>query len=340
MSYLRPDSSWPGANQRGAALVIAMLVFAMCTALIVAMKGEFTRLYQRTANIFLAEQAYAYLRGAEELAGIALKIDYEQDLQRDAMRDDLREIWAQPTAPYALDEGGWLIGSLEDLQGRFNLNHLAGRSSGEGLSAGSAQFVRLLQALDNVEVSEQDARLIAAAVADWLDVDGEPGPNGVEDDFYFSQTPAYRAANRPMASVSELRAVAYMTPEIYRALQAYVTVWPATPAPLNIHTAPVVVLRSINADGNLAPLPAADAEALAAHREESGFADLEDFFAQPTFDGIREGLEGMSSLLGQHSTHFLLSAQVEVADRNLRLYSVLQRRDGEVVALARANGSL
>ena len=39
-------------RQRGAALVVAMLVFAMCTALIVAMKGDFTRLYQRSANIF------------------------------------------------------------------------------------------------------------------------------------------------------------------------------------------------------------------------------------------------------------------------------------------------
>ena len=58
-------------RQRGAALVVAMLVFAMCTALIVAMKSDFTRLYQRSANIFLAEQAYAYLRGAEELASIA-----------------------------------------------------------------------------------------------------------------------------------------------------------------------------------------------------------------------------------------------------------------------------
>ncbi len=113
-------------RQRGAALVVAMLVFAMCTALIVAMKSDFTRLYQRSANIFLAEQAYAYLRGAEELAGIALRVDYDQDQQQEQPQDDLQEIWAQPTTPYALDEGGWLLGSLEDLQGRFNLNSLAG----------------------------------------------------------------------------------------------------------------------------------------------------------------------------------------------------------------------
>ena len=56
------------ARQRGAALVVAMLVFALCAALIVAMKSEFTRFYQRGANMFLSEQAQAYLRGAEDLA--------------------------------------------------------------------------------------------------------------------------------------------------------------------------------------------------------------------------------------------------------------------------------
>ncbi len=52
---------------------------------------------------------------------------------------------------------------------------------------------------------------------------------GAEDEYYAAQTPAYRAANRPMSSVSELRAVAHMTPEIYRALLPWVTVWPQEP---------------------------------------------------------------------------------------------------------------
>ncbi len=119
-------------RQRGAALVVAMLVFALCAALIVAMKSEFTRFYQRGANLFLAEQSYAYLRGAEDLAILALLADYDLDQSGEQPRDDLGEIWAQPPAPYALDEGGWLVGSLTDLQGRFNLNALAARSQGEG----------------------------------------------------------------------------------------------------------------------------------------------------------------------------------------------------------------
>ena len=43
---------------------------------------------------------------------------------------------------------------------------------------------------------------------DWLDEDIDPRPNsGAEDDYYMLQNPPYRAANRLMASASELRLV-------------------------------------------------------------------------------------------------------------------------------------
>jgi general secretion pathway protein K len=323
--------------------VVALLVFALCAALIVAMKGEFTRLYQRGANLFLAEQAYAYLRGAEELAALALLADYDLDQSNEQPRDDLDEIWAQPPAPYALDEGGWLVGSLSDLQGRFNLNALAARSRGEGaarFTPAQAQFIRLLQALEEPPVTEQEAILITESIGDWLDGDSTPSPNGAEDDYYFGRTPAYRAANRPMASVSELRSVAYVTPEIYRALAELVTVWPGNPAPLNIHTAPATVLRSISADDELLPLSEAEGELLLALREEGGFVDVDTFLSSPVFDDRRERMEQARTLLGEASSHFLLEAEVEVADRRMRLYSVLERRQRSVRALARASGSL
>lgn len=332
------------ARQRGAALVVALLVFALSTALIVAMKSEFSRFYQRTANALQTEQAYAYLRGAEDLAGMALLIDYDTDQGSEQPRDDLKEIWAQPTTPYALDEGGWLVGSLEDLQGRFNLNTLVGKVQEDQdktrFTAAQEQFIRLLQALEDPAVSEQEAILITESIGDWLDQDDTPSANGAEDDYYFSRDPSHRAANQPMASVSELRAVAYMTPEIYQALRPWVTVWPQSPATLNIHTAPATVLRSINADKNLTPLSESDAQSLVDYRENAGFTDLDDFLANAVFGGKPEQMAGIKGILGQASSHFLLRAEVEVADSNMRLYSVLQRRQRSITALARANGSL
>ena len=43
-------------------LIAALLVFALCAALVVAMELEFSRLYQRVGNILLAEQAYIFAR--------------------------------------------------------------------------------------------------------------------------------------------------------------------------------------------------------------------------------------------------------------------------------------
>ena len=332
------------AAQGGAALVVALLVFALCTALIVGLEKEFALIYQRGANSFLAEQGDAYLRGAEQLSAEVLAADYDSDQKRDKPRDELSEIWNQK-ATYSLDEGGFLSGALQDLQGRYNLNRLAEapRSSqgneGPRFSPAQEQFIRLLQALEGVEVPRQQAIELSQAVSDWLDTDNDTRPDGAEDDYYYGLTPAHRAANRLMISVTELRAVKGMTPAIYRALAPLVTAWPQDARPLNIHTAPAAVLRSINVDGDLEPLTAMDGQRLVEYREETGgFADVEDFFVQAALD--EQAMQGLRPLLGESSAWFLLEATVEVAERQMRLYSVLQRKGRSVQVAVRASGTL
>ena len=329
-------------RERGVALLVALLVFALCAALLVAMQRDFDLSYRRAANSFTAQQSWTYLRGAEELAALALALDYDADAARATPRDDLEEIWAAPTAPYALDEGGWMAGELVDLQGRFNLNGLGDPPRpGEGAAAYSAAqqvFIRLLQALEDVSVDRFQALAITDAVADWIDADDEPRRNGAESAYYVSLNPSYRAANRAFASVSELRAVAHITPEIYAALRPLVSVWPAVPAKLNIHTAPLSVLQALNVDGSLAPLSRTDAEALVAYRRETGFAGIEEFLRQAVFAAATTS--AIASLLGESSNYFLLDSRVEIADRQQRLYSVLRRRQRQVDVLQRINASL
>ncbi len=333
--------------QRGVALVVALLVFGLSAALLVAMQSEFTLFYQRGSNLFLAEQGHAYLRGAEELATLVLLADYDVDQSRERPRDDLSEIWAQQATPYPLDEGGWLMGSLQALQGRFNLNALAATAtnadeSGEDdarFTSAQAFFIRLLQALPELQLGSQEAIAVTQAIGDWLDPDTITRPFGAEDDFYSGQSPAYRTANRAMASVSELRAVANVTPELYRALAPLVTVWPQTPAPLNVHTAALPLLRAVNGDDELLPLGEMEGESLfQRQRSEGGFASLDELLEDPVF--ADKNMQGVRSLLGESSSWFLLAAEVEVADRNMRLYSVLHRDGRTVRAVARASGSL
>jgi general secretion pathway protein K len=199
-------------------------------------------------------------------------------------------------------------------------------------------FIRLLQALEGLEIDLYQATAITESIADWVDPDTEPRPRGAEASYYVSLTPSYRPADGPMASVSELRAVANVTPEIYRALRRLVTVWPPQPAAINIHTAPLAVLRALNVDGSLDPLSLSDAQAMVAQRQEGTFATVQDFLAQPLFAGA--SVAGISSLLGEASSYFLLTARVEIADREARRYSVLRRVERDVTVLQRTDASL
>jgi general secretion pathway protein K len=332
----RPSNRSP---QRGAALIVAMLVFALAITLVVAMGSEFTLFLKRGANSFIAQQGYAYLRGGEGLAGLVLRQDQETDKQTGRERDDLNEFWAQQIPPYALDEGGWLVGSLEDLQGRFNINSVAGVApEGKRFTASQEQFIRLLQTPEQPLVSEQDAVLITEALMDWLDEDTKPRDFGAEDDYYFDITPSYRAANRDMQSVSELRLVAYMTAEIYQAIAPYLSVWGADTG-INIHTAPAAVLRTINIAGDLRPLSIQEGESLLELQKEPGFASLRGMLDSPVFAG-REIAPELQAKLGETSGWFLYRGEVDVADRKARMYSVLRRDGTKVQALVRGNGEL
>ena len=50
--------------------------------------------------------------------------------------------------------------------------------------------------------------------------------------------------------------------------------------------------------------------------------------------------DAFSALIGERSDWFLLSASVEIAERELRLYSVLQRERTSVFARYRSQGEL
>ena len=139
-----------------------------------------------------------------------------------------------------------------------------------------------------------------------------------------------------ISSVSELRAVANITPEIYEALEDLVIALPETSTTLNIHTASPTLLRSINTDKELSPLSEDEGEGL----RTEGFENLSGLLGNPIFAAKKDKMSGIKGLLDEKSDYFLLEAEVEVAGREMRLYSVLERRNRKVGAIARGNGSL
>lgn len=304
----------------GVALITALLVVALATVAATAMLSAQNIAIRRTDNLQQAQQVWWYAMGAEQWAEAILK----RDRHTNAV-DGFTGTWARPMNDLPI-ENGFIRCRIIDLQGRFNLNDLAGHDA-----KGAAQvFARLLTQLP--KVPPEQIRGLVQAVRDWVDPDINPQiPDGAEDDYYLGLTPAYRTANRPMASPSELLLVRGVTPAIYRAVRPYVTTLPATNTPINVNTAPAQVLMS------LAPhLGASQVADVAKIRARRPFTSVQAFLAQPAFAG--QAVD--QRLLSVSSGYFLLHGEVHIGQTRVALYSLLRRaNNGDVSVIEHSEGS-
>ncbi|OEC32992.1 general secretion pathway protein K [Pseudomonas cuatrocienegasensis] len=302
--------------QRGMALITVLVVVAVVTVVCAGIIARQQLAIRSTANQLLVRQAWHYALGGEILAKAILRRDLQQGDPR-APRDHLGEPWAQLRTPFALDNGMLRVQIL-DASGRFNLNRLA--DAGEAGEAARVQFRRLLAILQ-IDVAYVER------LTDWLDEDSEPqGGAGAEDDQYLLAQPAYRAANRLLTDVSELRLLG-MAERDYQRLQPLVSALPVE-APLNINTASAPVIASL-AEG----LSLADGVALIEARGAEGFSDVQAFLGRLPALGISGGGLAVGSM------HFEVLTEVQIGERRQVLHSQLQRTtEGKVYVLARDLG--
>ncbi|HHO69317.1 MAG TPA: general secretion pathway protein GspK [Gammaproteobacteria bacterium] len=290
-------------RQRGVALITAVLMVSLATVAAVAMATRQQLDLRRTGNLLHGEQAWAYVLGAESWARVILARDLSQN-KTDSGQDD----WATQV-PAAFVEGGSVAGRVVDLQGRFNLNSLVD-AQGLAVPAAIARFKRLLQVLD---ISET----LANALVDWLDKNVDVTfPDGAEDNAYLLLNPPYRAANRPLGSVSELRLVQGFSAEVVDKLRPFVCALPTAAGAVNVNTAPAEVLRTLAAN-----LSETDGEALLAAREQGVFDDVARFLALAPLAGKEVDTDSVSVA----SQWFRLVAEASVGQGYAALTSLFQR---------------
>lgn len=324
-------------RQRGVALISIMLVVALATIMAVQMTNEQRLAIQLSANRFDAVQARQYALGGEELARQILREDFEESPGVDL----LTEGWASPDLQFLFDDGAVEI-VIEDMQGRFNLNQLYGRTTATGNANpnmppsvpdnwnppgstdpdpatpgqpdGSVEASLMLnRLLANLGVDT----IFATRIQDWVDPDDGKGQLGAEDFDYLALDPPYRSADQPMMDESELRLLLEMEPEMYRLISGYVAAVPDPAAPLNINTAPAPVLASLTD-----ALSIEAAEALVANREEQGgFESVAAFLQDPALAGSGLAPDG----LGVQSGFFRVSVRARFLDRFAYLTSIIQR---------------
>lgn len=287
-------------RQRGAALLTALLVVAIATILAANLMWEANLDDRRTKAALDADQGLLLMLGAEAWAADILR----QDLIDSPDTDHLGEQWAIELPPLPV-EGGTIVGRIEDLEARFNLNNLI-TPDGEPDEISLAQFERLLQVLD------LDPR-IAGVALDWIDANAEQHfPSGGEDVAYAGADPPYRTANTLVTSATELLAMAGVDAETYTRLAPYVTALPVGTT-INVNTASDVVLASLSDDIDIGL-----AASLVEERAGTDFADID-----ATFEGLVE--PDMLQRIDGVSRHFLLTATVTLGTSQLTMRSVLQR---------------
>jgi general secretion pathway protein K len=307
-------------KRRGVALITAMLITALAGSVAAGLSWDNALDVRRTMVMLYRDQAIQVAVGSEGWVRRILRDD-----QENSPSDHLGEIWATEIPALPIDSEavqGEILGKIEDLQGRFNINNLLD-GNGDIDQPSLEQFERLLTTLG------LDVRL-AGITADWLDDDQiESIPDGAEDPFYSGLTPAYRTANQRIANITELAALDGMDRASFGILLPHVTALPER-TPINVNTATSAVLQSLGPN-----IGESDAEGLIALREEGGFVDYAAVFA-PLVD------PGLQQWISESTSYFQLKAVVQIDTVRISLFTVLHRdaNSPDVTPIRRSLGTI
>lgn len=256
---IRPIPAPPRRDQRGAAVISALIIVAIVAALT-------TSLFQRqTASVRRLENEQSRLQARMLLAG---GIDWARLVVRDhgkreaVTRKD--QIWATPILDTRIERPGdervaVFSGGLEDEQGKYNLYNLA--RAGVPQPAEEQVLLRLLGLLRLPDT-------LAPRIIDIVAM-GQPPAQPAEAPAAAAQPPARAPLPR---GVQELGAALGLDPAVRDELQRTMTLLPAN-TQVNVNTAPPEVIAA------LAPgLSIGQARAIAGERDRgNAFNNSGDF---------------------------------------------------------------
>lgn len=288
--------------QRGVALITAVMIVAIAAAVAAKIAFAHQLWFRQMENVGDRGATDLLRRGALHWASVALLEDAAQN-----SIDHLGEPWAQglPTLPV---EGGAIHVSVEDAQGRFNLNNLL-QNGGQPSTADVQVFQRLL-------VTLKLDPLLANALLDWMDADSNvTSPGGAEDVDYLALKTPYRAANQPLTSVDELRLVRGFDAKTMQVLLPYVTVLPpGVRTTININTASPALLAA------LTNLDLAWAERVAENRRSKPMNNVSDLASL-----LPAGSQLPSALASVKTDFFLITLDTSIGRHQRRTVALLRR---------------
>lgn len=202
-----------------------------------------------------------------------------EDQQQEVLPgNSLLDIWSRlGRTELVSPDGGRLQIQIEDSGSKLNLNAIVPRGVARRTDSELQSAAQQQQLAERQDQAEQDAeeflvnllekvigemqippgdkyydpRELAHNFIDYLDDDDERVRGGPEDEYYMSQYPPYRAANRPLLSFDEIGLIEGFDSDLVEALRPYATVYPLYAGEgVNLNTAPTHVLATVYHGGS------------------------------------------------------------------------------------------
>jgi general secretion pathway protein K len=295
-------------RERGVAVVTAVLIVAVAASAAAMMLSQQSAMIDQALMVSARAQGDLYAQAGIDWARGVLA----EDSRRGGV-DSLDEAWARPIAGMPV-ERAVVAGSIEDEQGKLNLNNLV---SGGGRRIEDERVFRRLLSLLALPPDLSDA------VVDWIDFgDDLAGTGGAENAYYLGLARPYRAPNVAMAQVEELYRIRGFDAKTVERLKPFVTALPTRTA-INVNTAADVVLAA------LLGTTRENAAALVTERRAKPFARPQDFAA-------RAGELGVAALPVEtdvKSSHFSVRVQVSQDEVRLASEALVRRNEDGTTAL-------
>ena len=314
------------AKQRGIALLVAIVMFAIATTVAAAITYNKAMSARRAAATFTLEQALQAGMAAEALASIALEEDATNPMT------EVHRPWAEPLGPVEIEGTGvWIQAQLEDLASRFNLNSIIAWQPPpiNAYKVDKHQYEVFEELLRSQNIDLRYADLLV----DWIDPDSQPESQGGEDTLYLSQVPPYRPPNTFITHTSELLALPGFGSGNYAKLAPYISALPVD-RKVNTCTASGLVLDAVE---GMHQQSYASSTILKQQRQKACFPTNQVFL-----DAIGDATikAAAQTRIDQKSDWFRLRTNIRIGTAEFVLYSVLFREgNNRVRAVQRSFGS-
>lgn len=230
--------------EKGSVLIAVLWLLAMLSIFAIAVSR------QASQELTFGQWVRDHVQGRELAKAAVERALYEIRADKFPVFDAFQESWASNRDAFKevqMPEGKFSAICEQDGEKRYGACDEAARINLN--KAPEDVLKRLFMAADR-DLSEEKATAVAQAVLDWRDPDKDAHPQGAESRDYENLPVPHQAANADFQTVEELSMIMGMTPQLFRKVRPFVTVY--TDGKVNFNTASKTVLMALGLSDKLA----------------------------------------------------------------------------------------